>query len=459
MGFLTRKRAALMLCGALSLPMAAPAEEGLFSCAVLDISDAGPARVDQGKASTGVERWVELGAEMLVCGDDLDTTTLMAESRVARILPAVDPDRLRLTQGFHRHELDQEGADILAQGGRHAVVDLDPDHATFLADSLALQPGRWRGTLGPVPWNRSLVQLVANQLQAKQLAWSARVQAVVDAVRPQRWLADVTSLSGFNRYVRAEGIHDAEAWLVDRFGEIPGLRVGTSTFQLWSSDAANVVAVLEGHSLADTWFVVGGHYDSISDDPWVAAPGAEDNASGCAGVLEVARAVAAHPPAATVVFICYTGEELGLYGSQHHVDELVAAGDHTRVQAVLNMDMIGYTADDELDCLLETSPFSKSVVEQLGAAAATYTRLEVATSLMPGGSDHVPYLDNDIPAALVIENDWFIYPHYHTTEDLPEHLSQDMGAEIVRMVAATLAEMAGAGTAPAPRSPRGRVQP
>jgi len=177
-----------------------------------------------------------------------------------------------------------------------------------------------------------------------------------------------------------------------------------------------------------------------------AAPGAEDNASGCAGVLELARVLSANPPEGTVLFICYSGEEQGLLGSEDHVADLVASGDADKVQAMLDMDMIAYTGDSDLDCLLESEDFAQFLINLLADAADQYTTLRIETSLWAWGSDHVPYLDHGIPALLAIENDWSEYPYYHTTNDLPYHLSVTMGEEILKMNVAAMAVLAGSRT-------------
>jgi Zn-dependent M28 family amino/carboxypeptidase len=113
---------------------------------------------------------------------------------------------------------------------------------------------------------------------------------------------------------------------------------------------------------------------------------------------------------------------------------------------MIDLDMIAYTGDAELDCLLETDPFAQFLVDLLAAAAADYTVLHIETSLYAFGSDHVPYLNQGIAALLTIENDWFDYPYYHTTDDLPYHLSVTMGEEVLKMDIAALAVLAGSGT-------------
>jgi len=255
---------------------------------------------------------------------------------------------------------------------------------------------------------------------------------------------DVTTLSGFNRYTHGPQIDQARDWLVNQFDAMPGLTVTTPSFWVQSTLAYNVMATLVGTTTPDQWYIIGGHYDSTSENPYVAAPGAEDNASGCAGVLEMARILTDHPPESTVLFVCYSGEEQYLYGSRAHVDELTASGDLSKVQGMLNMDMIGYTSDSDLDCLLETDPFAQSFLNLFADAAALYTSLSIYIDLWAGGSDHVPYLDAGVPAVLTIENEWYAYPWYHSTNDLPQYLTVAMGEEIIKMNVAVMADLVGA---------------
>ena len=206
---------------------------------------------------------------------------------------------------------------------------------------------------------------------------------------------------------------------------------------------ANVIATLPGRSRPDDWFVVGGHYDSTSNDPFVAAPGAEDNASGCVGVLEMARIFAANPPEATILFICYAGEEQGLLGSSLHAAELFRNDDARKVGGVLNLDMIGFTADADLDCLLQARTEDQFMIDALVEAAARHTQLRIVTSNELRGSDHVPYAVSDIPAILSIENDAGEYLHYHQVTDTPDKLTPEMAVEILRMNVGALARLTG----------------
>ncbi|HTQ38568.1 MAG TPA: M20/M25/M40 family metallo-hydrolase [Pirellulales bacterium] len=121
--------------------------------------------------------------------------------------------------------------------------------------------------------------------------------------------------------------------------------------------AKNVVAVLEGEGPhADEAIVIGAHYDhlgrgepgSLEPDSHEIHHGADDNASGVAAMLEIARQLAAREKKLPrqVVFIAFTGEERGLYGSAHYVKDPLAPLDKTI--AMLNLDMVGRMTDDKL---------------------------------------------------------------------------------------------------------------
>jgi Zn-dependent M28 family amino/carboxypeptidase len=200
-----------------------------------------------------------------------------------------------------------------------------------------------------------------------------------------------------------------------------------------------VVATFDAGPASDI-YIVCGHYDSISERPSESAPGAEDNATGAAAVVELARVFAGGSRSATLMFIAFSGEEQGLVGSKAFVRSL-DSDTRSRIKAVLNMDMIGYSKDDSEDVLLESSSRYKPLVDQYAAAARLVSGLKYYTSYNPYGSDHMPFIDSNIPAILTIDNDWGDYPSYHRSSDTIDKVSRDMGAAILRMNAAALAGM------------------
>lgn len=424
--------------------LAAAAVDG-ESCAVANIHAIGPAALQQLKTDSGVSWWLEMDAELFFCGSETRIGELAEAGRLLRVFAGLDVNRLVLARGLSHAELHEMGAQILSRGGRHALVVLDDAirralHARWLADEGRAE----HESLVPVQPNTAVAWQVANRPRQAGKAYSHTLDDMLAEIDADRWYQDVVSLAAWDRWTMGAEIHDARDWLVQQFEAMDGLSVETQSFLVVGNTGHNVIATLPGTTRPDEWYIVGGHYDAIDKLTYTFAPGAEDNASGCAGVLEMARLFTAHQPEATLVFICYSGEEQGLYGSKYHVSSLGSSGDDDKVQAMLDMDMIGYTSDADLDCLLETRSFGQWFMDALADAAANYTTLRIIESTQALGSDHVPYLNHNITAALTIENDYGSYPHYHRSTDLPSQITKEMGYQVLRMNVAALAELAGA---------------
>lgn len=408
---------------------------------LLDVRHAGAVRVAQLKAQPGVSWWLELGDGLLLTGERKALDAL--PESVVKAWPALAPETLVL-------EARGCGVDprlhlpALAEAGRFALIRVPP--------SLARYPGK-RAQWTPVQINQSYARLWDNDpAKASTAGGDPLVQPLVDAVDPDRWFTDVSTLAGFDRNTFGPGRIQARDWLVAQFQAISGIdSVSTPSFNFsynaQSYSAENVLARMPGSRQPDEWVIVGGHYDSrnTSNTSTVNTPGAEDNASGCAGVVELARVLSRFRPERSVLFLCYAGEEQGLYGSVAHAQSLQTSGDAARVQFMLNMDMIGYSGDADLDVLIESTSLGEPAFARFGALAGLYVPgLRLVTSLSPCCSDHMPYLNIGIPAVLTIENDWNIYAHYHRSTDLPANMTNAlaMGGGILRMNAAFLAETA-----------------
>jgi len=213
----------------------------------------------------------------------------------------------------------------------------------------------------------------------------------------------------------------------------------------------NVIGEKPGTENPDEIYVICGHYDSISEDPWHLAPGAEDNASGSGGVVAAAEAMSEYNFASTVRFVAFSGEEEGLIGSRAYAEAMADRGEDIR--AVLNMDMVSYMDEPVYDVQIMYNEPSEGLLEAFTEAAAIYSpTMEVySVTERQGGSDHMSFWDNGYRAVLAIEQDNVeFYPWYHTTDDLPGNLRFDYGAEVVRCVAATTACLAGITGGPVP---------
>lgn len=205
----------------------------------------------------------------------------------------------------------------------------------------------------------------------------------------------------------------------------------------------NVEATLPGVTNPDEVYILCAHYDCMSEEPWRLAPGAEDNASGAAALLEAASALRGSRFDATLRFVAFSGEEQGLFGSRAYVEQEYGAG--ADIRAAFNMDMISYLDEPVHDMETRYNSFSEELLEALRAAATTYVPEVIIypTTGGFGGSDHESFWHYGYPALLSIEYAGKeFYPWYHTTQDLPYHLTPEFGANVLRVNLAAAATLA-----------------
>jgi len=191
------------------------------------------------------------------------------------------------------------------------------------------------------------------------------------------------------------------------------VRMQVTTEELEQVEACNVLALLPGSDpeQRDQVVVIGAHYDHLGREPDGAImAGANDDASGVAVVLEIARLWQAqgYRPARSVLFAAWDGEEHRLLGSQYYVQNPPLP--FTRTVGMLALDMVGVGQDLQVDG-------EGATAAQLQTSARTYGITATLTS--SGGSDHVPFLEASIPAALLIYQP---DPVYHTPADGVENV-------------------------------------
>lgn len=196
-------------------------------------------------------------------------------------------------------------------------------------------------------------------------------------------------------------------------------RVVVDLAQAGEAEGANVLAALPGADarLRERVLVVGAHFDHLGTDPDGAIyAGANDNASGTAALLEIARSWrdAGYRPAVTVLFAAWDGEEQGLLGARHYVAN--PRYPLTATIGMIQLDMVG-TADAGT---LTYDGAANAVGRQLAASAE---RFEVPTAAVrwSGGSDHGAFLSVGVDAGLLIW-DAAEVPYYHTAQDTAESL-------------------------------------
>ncbi|MFF4799800.1 M20/M25/M40 family metallo-hydrolase [Streptomyces sp. NPDC001351] len=300
------------------------------------------------------------------------------------------------------------------------------------------------------------------------------------------------------------GIGAARDWLLAELRSCAATSGGRMTAELQSyvqepasripapTKITNVLATLRGSVTPERVYVVSGHYDSRVTDVMNAtsdAPGADDDASGVAVVLELARVMATRRPASTIVFAAVAGEEQGLYGSTYLAQQLKAAG--TDVQGMFTNDIVGSsTADDGTEDPYTVRLFAEGVPTSETAEQAAIRRSvggendspsrqlarfvrDVADNDATGmhvrvvyrrdrylrGGDHIPFLERGYPAARFTEPaEDFAHQHQDVRVDetgkqygdLPEFCDFDFVERVARVNAAALWTLA-----QAPGTPRG----
>ncbi len=325
---------------------------------------------------------------------------------------------------FQRAHPDVE---ILLHKGRYLLTRLRGEQSRFLAEVSAHYK-----LLSPSD-NTTVYQI--RRAPAERGAGRATIQDFVDAVSAADFEDRLLQLTSyFTRYSSSESYHDAAAWCQ---AELEGLGYSVSTQSITANggDSINVIADKTGSISGDREVVlIVAHLDSINmaEVPDGSAPGADDNASGCAGLLHLAEVLATQDWRHDLRFILFGGEEQGMDGSNQYVTSL-AADERAMIRAVINMDMIGRQNTAMRTVLLEGSPLSEDIIDELSDAAFAYTDLEVQTSLTPFGSDHLSFLSAEIPAVLTIEGNDSANSDVHTADDVVAHLDMSLALEIVRM--------------------------
>jgi hypothetical protein len=184
---------------------------------------------------------------------------------------------------------------------------------------------------------------------------------------PERWFQTMSTLSTFNRNSFSPGLAQARDWILQRFGEAE-LAASSHDFMLSNTSCSpapppvqlqNPIGIKLGRVQPERWIVVGAHYDSRNsvrcDGSASPQPGANDNASGCAGVIELARAFQDIATEKSIVFACFAGEEQGLVGAYAWVQSLADSGQLANVEHMINLDMIAHATNDLLDTRIETT--------------------------------------------------------------------------------------------------------
>jgi len=194
------------------------------------------------------------------------------------------------------------------------------------------------------------------------------VGSIISRVSSRNIEETISDLVGLETRYPYEKQLEAAQYLFDRLEEY-NPQTSFHEYRYWGVSWRNVVVTIPGSKNPEEIVIVCAHLDSKSPERLVYAPGADDNASGCAAVLELARILSHHSFEKTIKFIIFSREETGQNGSKAFIDDLNREREH--VVAAINLDMIAY-GDDEEEIDLVTRPEYAWLVNRVYGLAKLY---------------------------------------------------------------------------------------
>jgi hypothetical protein len=212
-------------------------------------------------------------------------------------------------------------------------------------------------------------------------------------------------------------------------------------YQQWQY---NVIATLEGNSFPDSICIIGGHYDNIlnTGDPFTLVPGANDNASGVAAALEIARVMKKnkYSPRNTIEFIAFGSEELGLYGSYAYA--IASQQSSKKIKLMLNNDMIAFQpGNNQSEWIVNMNDYDNShnLRTEAEQMCSRFTVLNfVNDNTHNKQTDSYPFFTNGYKAIYFASN--YVDPNYHTLNDLAGNCNFEYCREIVKLCCAMLVD-------------------
>src|SRR5687767_10640173 len=296
----------------------------------------------------------------------------------------------------------------------------------------------------------ALTALMACSATVRTPAPSALGPAAADSTRIQADIAWLASDKLEGRLTGTPGNDSAAAYIARRFASL-GLKAPQpgylQKFTARSAQAAhtgdtagkatqNVVAILEGTdpALRKQYIVIGAHFDHLGRSTVSALDpdagdairnGADDNASGTAAVLELARMFSVRRPQRSVIFVTFSGEEQGLLGSQYFVENPPVPLD--RMVAMLNFDMVGRMKNDEL-MVYGTATASElaSMIDSANTMSASPLKVSGSGDGF-GSSDHSSFYGKNIPVLHFFTD---LHSDYHRATDDTEKINAAGAARV-----------------------------
>ena len=358
-----------------------------------------------------------------------------------------------------------------ATGAGGLLFDYNTDNATGDVGG-----GLSSGTELQIEWDYSAYTSITDDFRlmlVAKLNQGVDIQELVEQVDSTRLSGDMAFLEGIrHRTTGAAHLAEVQDFIRNHFLDNQ-LETTIETFSSGNYTAKNIIGRKIGTSDEAEVYILDGHYDSVSD-----SPGADDNASAIAGMLEAMRILSPYGFKKTIRFIGFDLEEAGLLGSINYVQNDIAPEEN--INGVLNFEMIGYYSNEpnsqdtpvgfsllfpDAYAQLEANEFRGDFINLVANAEAQplVTAYETALTIyVPslnfismeapsnwpivasdlGRSDHAPFWSANLPAIMLTDGANFRNPYYHTPDDTSDKLNYTFMHDVVQATIATLAEVA-----------------
>ena len=231
-----------------------------------------------------------------------------------------------------------------------------------------------------------------------------------------RMMADIQTLQDFEtRFCRHPHIFVARDWIKNQFDALD-LNVTLHNFPYFDND--NDIAIQYGTEFPNEYVVCGAHYDSYSTQIPDVAPGADDNASGTAGILEIAKILSKYDFKRSIIYCAFSAEELGLIGSGYYAEQ--CASQNMNIVAYFNMDMIGYLAPEKDIRIHFSNPTSAKILADYcqNISEVYFPEIPFSYNNYMSGSDHRSFINAGYMGITSIEHDFTANPYYHQINDI-----------------------------------------
>jgi len=313
----------------------------------------------------------------------------------------------------------------------------------------------------------------APERQAAAPAQAPPTASRVDSSRLLKDLATFAAPDMEGRLTGTPGNKRAQAYILEQFKQLKLRPVDQGFEQKFSfrgtrefPDATNLFATIRGTAEPERYVVVSAHYDHLGVKGGATYHGADDNASGVAALLAVARWFSTHPPRVSLLLVAFDGEEEGLQGAKYFIAHPPVPID--RMAAVVNMDMVGRGDKNEI-YVAGTAPYPalKPVVDAAAKGRKINVRFGHDRAGVPGvedwtnSSDHGPFHSAHVPFLYFGVED---HADYHKPTDTADKIPRAFYVEATEVVLDTVQRLTElpARPGPAPQQPPaggGRMTP